>query len=47
MWVDLEIVILSEVNQTKKDIYHNIAYMWSQKNCINEPIYKTEIESWM
>ena len=27
MWVDLEIVILSEVNQTKKDIYHNIAYM--------------------
>ena len=29
--MDLDIVILSEVNQTEKDIYHNIAYMWSKK----------------
>ena len=26
-WVDLEIVVLSQVSQTKKDKYHDIAYM--------------------
>ena len=30
-WMDLEIVILSEVSQTQKDIYHDIAYMWNPK----------------
>ena len=29
-WMDLEIVILSEVSQTEKDKYH-IAYMWNLK----------------
>ena len=28
-WMDLEIVILSEVSQTKKGKYHDIAYMWN------------------
>ena len=27
----LEIVILSEVSQTEKDKYHDIAYMWNLK----------------
>ena len=27
-WMDLEIVILSEVSQTKKDEYH-ITYIWN------------------
>ena len=41
-WVDLEIVILSEVNQAEKDKYH-ITYMWNlKKNSTNELIYKTE-----
>ena len=26
-WMDLEIIILSEVSQTEKDKYHDIAYM--------------------
>ena len=26
-WMALEIVILSEINQTEKDQYHDIAYM--------------------
>ena len=26
-WMALEIVILSEINQTEKDKYHDIAYM--------------------
>ena len=30
-WVDLEIVILSEVNQAEKDKYHDITYMWNLK----------------
>ena len=30
-WMYLEIVILSEVNQTEKDKYHDIAYMWNLK----------------
>ena len=30
-WMDLEIVILSEVSQTQKDKYHDIAYMWNLK----------------
>ena len=29
-WVDLEIIILSEVNQTKKDKYY-ITYKWNLK----------------
>ena len=41
--MDLEIIIVSEVNQTKKDKY-NITYMQNQKNDTNELIYEPEIE---
>ena len=41
--MELEIVILSEVNQAEKDKYHDITYMWNlKKNSTNELIYKTE-----
>ena len=31
-WMDLEIIILSEVSQTEKDKYHMIStYMWKPK----------------
>ena len=30
-WMDLEIIILSEVNQTEKDIPCDITYMWNLK----------------
>ena len=31
MWMDLEIITLSEVSQTEKDKYHDITYMWNLK----------------
>ena len=47
-WMDLQIVILSEVSQTEKDKYLMISLiMWNLKNGTNEPIYKTDIESQM
>ena len=30
-WMDLELVILSEVSQTEKDSYHDITYVWNLK----------------
>ena len=41
-WMDLEIIILSEVSQTERQIY-DITYMWNLKYHTNEFIYKTEI----
>ena len=47
-WMDLEIVILSEVSQSEKDKYHMITLIGGiLKNGTNEPIYKTEVESQM
>ena len=41
-WMGIEIVILSEVNQTQKEKYH----MWNLKgNDTNELSYKTERDS--
>ena len=44
-WMDLEIIILSEVSQREKDKYHTISYMWNLKYDTNELIYKTETDS--
>ena len=30
-WMNLEIIILSEVNQTEQDKYNDIACMWNLK----------------
>ena len=30
-WIDLEVIMLSEVSQKEKDKYHVIAYMWNLK----------------
>ena len=43
-WMDLEIIILSEVSQ-RKTIVYDITYMWNLKNSTNELIYKTETDS--
>ena len=45
MWLDLEIIILSEVSQTEKDKYHMISHMWNLIYDTNELIYKTETDS--
>ena len=45
VWVELEIIILSEVSQTEKNKYHMISLIcgvW--KDDTNWFIYKTEIE---
>ena len=46
-WIDLEMIILSEVNQTEKDKYHMTSLICGiiKKNDTNEHIYKTEIDS--
>ena len=44
-WMDPGIIILNEVSQKKKDEYHMITYVESQKNGTNELIYKTETDS--
>ena len=46
-WTDLEIIILSEVSQTKTNIIWYHLYVESKKNDANEPIYKTEIDPQM
>ena len=38
-WMNLDIIILSEVSQTKTMWYH--LYVESKKNDTNEPIYRT------
>ena len=40
--MDLEMIILREVSQTKKDKYYMISFMWNLKNNTNESIYKTK-----
>ena len=47
-WMDLEVIILSEVSQKEKDKYHMISLICGiLKNDTKELIYKTEIESQM
>ena len=44
-WMDLEVVIWSEVSQTEKEKY-DLVYMWNLKgNDANELIYRTETDS--
>ena len=40
-WMDLEIITLNEVNQTKINIIH-ITYMWNLKHNTNEYKHKRE-----
>ena len=46
-WIDLEIIIVSEVSLTDKDKYHDITYKHTtqKKKGTNELIYKTETEN--
>ena len=43
-WVDLKIVILSEMSETERLILYDIGYMWNLKYVTNEYIYKTETD---
>ena len=45
-WMDLEIIIVSEVSQKEKDKYHMTLLLCGiLKNYTNELIYKTETDS--
>ena len=44
-WMELEILILSEVSQKERQISYNITYMWNLKCGTNEPISKIETDS--
>ena len=35
-WMDLEIIILSEISQTEKDKYSMLSHMWNLKNKTNK-----------
>ena len=41
-WMDLEIMIMSEMSDREKQISYHIPYMWNQKNGTNEITYKIE-----
>ena len=43
-WIDLGIIILSEVSQKEKDTY-DITYIWNLKYDANEHIYETETDN--
>ena len=45
MWMDVEIIILSEVSQRERQISYGITYIWTQKNSTNKLIYKTKTDS--
>ena len=45
-WIDLEIIILSEISQKEKDKYHMISHIWNLKYNTNELIYETETGTW-
>ena len=44
-WMDLKMIILSEVSQTEKDKYHDITYIWKPKPGTKEPVNKPETDS--
>ena len=45
-WMDLEIIILSEVKSDRgRQIPYDITYMWNLKCDTNEPTYKAETDS--
>ena len=45
-WMDLEIIILSEVkSERERQIPYDITHMWNLKFDTNEHIYKTETDS--
>ena len=43
-WMQLGMLILSEVSQKEKDRYHEITYMWNLKHDTNEPIFRIETD---
>ena len=45
-WMKLELLILSEISQKKKDKYHDITYIWNLLCSSDETTYGKETNSW-
>ena len=43
-WMQLEMIILSEVSQKEKDKYHMISFKWNLKCGTNESINRTKMD---
>ena len=43
-WMELEILMLSEVSQKEKGKYHMISHTWNLKYGTNDPVQKTETD---
>ena len=43
-WMDIELIILSEISQRKRQIPYDFAYMWNPKKNYTNDIYKTETD---
>ena len=44
-WMDLEIIIVSEMSKRERQILYDITYMWNLKYDTTELIFKTETDS--
>jgi len=44
-WMQLDIIILSEMSEKERQIPCDITYEWDLSNDTNEPAYETETES--
>ena len=44
-WIDIEIIIWSEISQKERHVLHDITYMWNLKYGRNELICKIGTES--
>ena len=45
IWMDLEIVTLSDASDRERQMSYDTAYVWNLKNGTDELICKTEVES--
>ena len=45
-WMEVDILILSEVNKKEKDKYPVLSYIWSLIYGTNELLYRRETDSW-
>ena len=43
-WMDLKIIILSEVSQKERQIPYDITYIWNLKYYVNERVFETETD---
>ena len=46
IWMELEIVILSQVTQTEKDRYHDITCTWNLKKMVQINVFKKQKQSY-